>query len=318
MKAIAVRSSSVLALLAATWATAALRKSVDVAKVDLKSECISVSDPSDIHLFFHEDIVNSFLMVKDRFGRGRIQEMHFNHDHLALHGGTVDVPCDWSDGKNSYHLADWGMVGGIEDAKDLRVYYLKEVEFVRKEEAKAAPPSKFPPVPKRVMVKKDGGRARSDLSPGLDDRAADAFERYAVEELAKGEKLIQWDRPEFVRFVGPIRAATSCLKCHSEAKEGDLLGAFAYDYAKGPPKPVSEERKKILTAARQGKTIDELERLYQPTWAYTTRMILAGSGVVTQEMVDGQKEGRAWVLRGAVQLEREGIQAKATPPVRLH
>lgn len=59
-------------------------------------------------------------------------------------------------------------------------------------------------------------------------RKLDVFERIALEQLAKGRNFVTWAQDKQVRSFGAIRAMASCLDCHSQAKEGDLLGAFTY------------------------------------------------------------------------------------------
>jgi hypothetical protein len=59
-------------------------------------------------------------------------------------------------------------------------------------------------------------------------RPMDAFERKGLEHLLKGEGIYVRGKGDTLRVLGPIRAATACLRCHHDSKEGDLLGAFSY------------------------------------------------------------------------------------------
>lgn len=58
-------------------------------------------------------------------------------------------------------------------------------------------------------------------------RPLDEFETRGLEAVRKGEELV-WTREAPKRMFGAIRATADCLRCHSKAKEGDLLGAFTY------------------------------------------------------------------------------------------
>jgi hypothetical protein len=64
-------------------------------------------------------------------------------------------------------------------------------------------------------------------------RDMDVFESEGLEELASGKPLYMRSKDETIRVLGPIQAAKACLKCHGDAKEGDLLGAFSYTLRKG-------------------------------------------------------------------------------------
>ena len=63
-------------------------------------------------------------------------------------------------------------------------------------------------------------------------RLLDTFERLSLDAVRRGENLM-WTRESPKRMFGAIRAEASCLECHTNAKEGDLLGAFTY-YLKTP------------------------------------------------------------------------------------
>jgi hypothetical protein len=59
-------------------------------------------------------------------------------------------------------------------------------------------------------------------------REMDVFESEGLEELASGKALYIRSKADTIRVLGPIHAAKTCLRCHGDAKEGDLLGAFSY------------------------------------------------------------------------------------------
>lgn len=52
----------------------------------------------------------------------------------------------------------------------------------------------------------------------------------ALAKLNKGNELVPFtnDRGSLA-YMGAIRADASCLKCHEDKKEGDLLGALLYE-----------------------------------------------------------------------------------------
>lgn len=58
-------------------------------------------------------------------------------------------------------------------------------------------------------------------------RPLDEFERRGLDAVRRGEHLV-WTREAPTRMFGAIRARAYCLECHSNAKKGDLLGAFTY------------------------------------------------------------------------------------------
>ena len=59
-------------------------------------------------------------------------------------------------------------------------------------------------------------------------REMDVFEMEGLEDLVSGKPLYIRSKDETLRVLGPITAAKACLKCHGDAKEGDMLGAFSY------------------------------------------------------------------------------------------
>lgn len=59
-------------------------------------------------------------------------------------------------------------------------------------------------------------------------RHIDEFELAGLTALQKGEDLFGRSRDGVIRLVGAVRAEESCLSCHRQKQEGDLLGAFSY------------------------------------------------------------------------------------------
>lgn len=64
-------------------------------------------------------------------------------------------------------------------------------------------------------------------------REMDVFEMEGLEELMSGKDLYIRTKDEVVRVLGPVRAGKACMNCHTDAKEGDMLGAFSYTLRQG-------------------------------------------------------------------------------------
>jgi hypothetical protein len=64
-------------------------------------------------------------------------------------------------------------------------------------------------------------------------RDLDLFESEGLEELMAGKELYIRSQSETIRVLGPVKAGKACLKCHHDAKEGDVLGAFSYTLRPG-------------------------------------------------------------------------------------
>jgi len=96
---------------------------------------------------------------------------------------------------------------------------------------------------------------RAELNELIKDRPLDEFERRAVARLLDGEKapmMMHADSPDSYRMVCGIRAQARCLKCHSEYREGDALGAFAY-WLEKQPKAETEPSPQLLTQGRPAR-----------------------------------------------------------------
>src|SRR5262249_23194571 len=70
-------------------------------------------------------------------------------------------------------------------------------------------------------------------------RPLDEFEMVAVNELAAGKEMFVRSRDGVVRLVGAVRANKSCMDCHDDRKEGDLLGAFSYTLREAEYQPTT-------------------------------------------------------------------------------
>lgn len=54
------------------------------------------------------------------------------------------------------------------------------------------------------------------------------METKAVVELSRGRNLFTEARPGGLHVVAPVRARADCLACHSDKREGEMLGAMSY------------------------------------------------------------------------------------------
>lgn len=61
----------------------------------------------------------------------------------------------------------------------------------------------------------------------VERRPLDSFEELALDRVRLGANLV-WSPEQPQRMFGAIRASASCLDCHTQARENDLLGAFTY------------------------------------------------------------------------------------------
>ena len=83
-------------------------------------------------------------------------------------------------------------------------------------------------------VQGDHMRMKADKTAGTKDiprRKLDEFETAALTKLRDGADVVVQTGEQEMRVLGAVRARTDCLKCHAEAKEGTMLGAFTYKLA---------------------------------------------------------------------------------------
>lgn len=80
--------------------------------------------------------------------------------------------------------------------------------------------------PEPVVYPSDRLPAMADLKDAP-TRAPDAFETAGVAAIRKGDDGFAGRRGDEVRYVGAVRSAEACVKCHG-GERGDLLGAFSY------------------------------------------------------------------------------------------
>ncbi len=68
-------------------------------------------------------------------------------------------------------------------------------------------------------------------------RPLNAFEESNLASLKDGNEIKVQSERNAIHMLGAIRAGGECLKCHTTAKKGDLLGAFSYELRRETPKP---------------------------------------------------------------------------------
>jgi len=76
----------------------------------------------------------------------------------------------------------------------------------------------------------DGQGGAAQDAADLETRPLDLFETAGVVELSQGKDLYLRHKDNVIRMLGALRATDQCLKCHSDSKRGDLLGAFSYTF----------------------------------------------------------------------------------------
>jgi hypothetical protein len=64
--------------------------------------------------------------------------------------------------------------------------------------------------------------------PAMPARLLSAGEREAVAALQAGRHIVLHTTPGGERAMGAIRARRDCLSCHTDHREGDVLGALSY------------------------------------------------------------------------------------------
>jgi hypothetical protein len=88
-------------------------------------------------------------------------------------------------------------------------------------------------LPAELKEKAPEKDAKKDDNPHFgtaEDRPLDLFESIGLNELIDGKETFIRTKDNVVRMLGALRASESCLKCHTEHKRGDVLGAFSYTF----------------------------------------------------------------------------------------
>ncbi|MBI3878997.1 MAG: hypothetical protein HY301_02910 [Verrucomicrobia bacterium] len=298
--------------------------------LDLASETRVITNAAWIELFAHEEMVNSFLSVRGKFGVSRIIQIHHTNQRLTRHGGTTKTPSSWSSKSNSYNNTSWAMIGDVNTERPV-VHFL--------DERKSA--DAFSQLPTVSFTYQPSGSNDFDLgalfksatvageksgAPVVRTRATDAFENLALASLKFGAPMLAWEQPDSLRLVGPIRAGAQCLKCHDGIKTGDMLGAFTYTYAKTRLATDPFATNAVVISAREGKTLTELAAILDslhgepsPNLGPRSRRgtiygtggaikIILTAGVVLPEMVQGQAALRSQLM--SRDLEKEMMEFK--------
>ena len=266
----------------------------DLKKIDFATECTTHSDPSNRLNYEHEDLVTNFILVPGSFGMERMIPLVYAHEHLATHLGTRRQPRTWRENQSRYQLDDWGLVGDLRET-DATVYFLKPQKFFYER----------PGVKEAIVPDKEH----------VASRRTDPFEAWAIGQLKKGEKLVRWERPDFMRAVGAIRAEAACIRCHAEMKEGDLLGAFVYEFSKAKAGPPSEVQQRLTKAAAEGKT--EAEMIVMVNAPQDAKRVapwdvereLLDAGIITPELAKAQVAARKVALEKVAQM----MERRKTP-----
>jgi len=67
----------------------------------------------------------------------------------------------------------------------------------------------------------------------VETRPLNSFENENLDRLKEGQNVIAVATRNRIVMLGAIRAGASCIECHS-VKNGDLLGAFSYEFLRNP------------------------------------------------------------------------------------
>ena len=186
-----------------------------------------VDDWHDPYLLAHEQQVNDFL---GSAGLGILRVLPPSvpgiHGTLGVSNRFVNLP-DGSDSLPIYHD-----LVGVAASPSPRVYCIQQAALQAKLKQGLSDGLKADSLTaaKASLHPFDGAEKRGAFS--VDVRKLDGFEQAALAQLQSGHAYCSTSEGNLIRGMGAIRAQTSCLRCHDEAKEGDLLGAFTYSYAK--------------------------------------------------------------------------------------
>lgn len=184
-----------------------------------------VDDWHDPHLLAHEQQVNEFL---GSAGLGIYRTMPPSvpgmHGTLGIPGRLAYLR-DGSVARSIYHD-----LVGIAASPSPRVYCVGQAAVQARLNALQGDRMKadYVAAVKASLLPIDGTEKRGETSVSY--RKLDEFEQAALVQLQSGHAYCSTGEGARLRGMGAIRAQASCLRCHDEAKEGDLLGAFTYFY----------------------------------------------------------------------------------------
>jgi hypothetical protein len=199
-----------------------------------------VNDPYHPFAVAHELQVNVFL------GSGGEGVVRMHQQVPGVHGVLNEGPLtSWWDDEKRYEIEVLELVGIATSPKPQ--IYLVNSERVKLsisfdsdkslqddiehwQTSMLARLKQLPKTPRREEQRKEGK---------ITIREPDWFETASIKQLQTGSSMIMTRDGELWRGVGAIRALNSCLRCHDNHKEGDLLGAFTY-FVKTSPLKVDE------------------------------------------------------------------------------
>lgn len=168
-------------------------------------------------------------------------------ESLAFHDAAV---ADFLDAERMGYVQSRNAVAGFQS------HQFSAVPSANPENAKAQPEWRIARVDLISLLKHAEPVAYvSENLPRMEElrdaptRALNEFERTALEKLRADEDVVTDDSPERdldrVRMLGSLRAAKSCLRCHS-VDRGKLLGAFSYELV-----PANSRPKRTPAASQQ-------------------------------------------------------------------
>lgn len=117
---------------------------------------------------------------------------------------------------------------GLLDKEAPKVYSGgKAFELIRATKLGKAPKGKDV---KPLVVEESPAAKVPEKQPTSETRTLDLFEIAGIAELQKGKEVYIRHNGTVIRMLGALRASDDCLKCHTEKKKDDLLGAFSYTF----------------------------------------------------------------------------------------
>lgn len=190
-------------------------------------------------------------VVKDwktpTFSSGELDEdqpMPFLKDMERIHQGTVKDFLSFEPLKPARRPVRFGTDENAKYDRSKKVWEAKSIDLV------GLIKHEMP-----VVYVSDLTAAAGEQRKGLRIRDLDDFELAGLDAFREGKNLHARSRQGVIRLLGSVRADATCLKCHEDKKQGDLLGAFSYvlreaEYVRAPfgkrtvPPGVAPEAKK--------------------------------------------------------------------------
>jgi Protein of unknown function (DUF3365) len=269
---------------------------------------ISIYDDESALPVFQHHCTTALFLGKEGFGAERSGFAMFSHATMDPH------VMDWSDAEGSYDAQIIDLIGILKGPKP-RVYATMQDLYARDEmpeedpdpttpEKRAAEMSELqvPNIFLKTISRHDEQESEWKV------RELDGFETKALGLLQAGHTMVWKDQGTSFRAVGAIRMQESCVSCHEDKKNGDLLGAFTYFGFKRPPAPEEdrEPARKLAELARQEpyskefiearkKLKGDYDRGNRQEWPIPPEQVfyidreVAHMGIVTPGMIDRLK-----------------------------